>query len=82
MNLLESMCESWDNYLISKYDLYNNKNERLGYILNFMKLDDIDIRIVESFKVQIIIFFSHLLTINQNALFKFINNDKYSLAFC
>ena len=43
-----------NNYLISKYDLYNNKNERLGYILNFMKLDDIDIRIVESFKVQII----------------------------
>ncbi len=59
-----------NDYLISKYDLYNDKNERLGYILNFMKLDDIDIRIVKSFKVQIImisaialivIFFSFLI---------------------
>lgn len=43
-----------NNYLISKFDLYNNKNERLGYILNFVKLNDIDIRIVESFKIQTI----------------------------
>ena len=43
-----------NNYLISKYNLYNNKNERLGYILNFVKLSDIDIRIVESFKIQTI----------------------------
>lgn len=43
-----------NNYMISKYDLYNNKNERLGYILNFVKLSDIDIRIVESFKIQTI----------------------------
>jgi signal transduction histidine kinase len=43
-----------NNYLISKYDLYNERNEQLGYILNFIKLDDIDFQVVESFKIQII----------------------------
>ena len=43
-----------NNYLISKYDLHNERNEKLGYILNFIKLDDIDFQVVESFKIQII----------------------------
>ena len=43
-----------NNYLISKYNLFNEKNEKLGNILNFVKLSDIDVQIVKSFKVQII----------------------------
>jgi signal transduction histidine kinase len=43
-----------NNYLISKYELYDERNEKLGYILNFIKLDDIDFQVVKSFKIQII----------------------------
>ena len=43
-----------NNYLISKYELYDERNEKLGYILNFIKLDDIDFEVVKSFKIQII----------------------------
>jgi signal transduction histidine kinase len=59
-----------NNYLISKYNLFNDKQERLGDIVNFIKLSDIDIQVVKSFKIQIImisiivlivIFFSFLL---------------------
>lgn len=59
-----------NNYLISRYTLYNNANEKLGDVLNFVKLSDINVQIVQSFKIQIImttlialiiIFFSFLI---------------------
>ena len=43
-----------NNYLISKYNLINERNEKLACILNFVKLDDIDTQIVTSSKIQII----------------------------
>ena len=43
-----------NGYLISKYVLYYKDNEKLAYILNFKKLEDIDTQRVESFKTQII----------------------------
>jgi signal transduction histidine kinase len=66
-----------NNYLISKYNLFNDKHERLGDIVNFVDLNDIDIQIVKSFKIQIImisvialiiIFFSFLLYLYSNYL--------------
>ena len=79
-----------NNYLISKYNLLNEKNEKLGSILNFMKLDDIDIQIVKSFKIQIImtslialiiIFFSFLIYLYNNYLnqIKIQENKKQSI---
>jgi nitrogen-specific signal transduction histidine kinase len=65
------------NYLISRYNLFNDKHERLGNILNFVKLSDIDVQIVESFKIQIImisvivliiIFFTFLFYLYSNYL--------------
>lgn len=43
-----------NEYLISKYELFNERNEKLGYILNFIKIKEIDTQIVESLKIQII----------------------------
>ncbi|QKF76854.1 ATP-binding protein [Arcobacter defluvii] len=59
-----------NGYLISNFILYNKNNEKLAYIINFMDLNNIDLQIVKSFKVQIImvsvialiiIFFSFLI---------------------
>ncbi len=59
-----------NGYLISNFILYDKNNEKLAYIINFMDLNNIDLQIVKSFKVQIImvsvialiiIFFSFLI---------------------
>ena len=79
-----------NDYLISKYNLFNDKNERLGNILNFVKLSDIDIQIVKSFKIQvimisvialIILFFSFLIYLYTNYLkqLKIQENKKQSI---
>lgn len=79
-----------NDYLISKYNLFNDKNERLGDILNFVKLSDIDIQIVKSFKIQvimisvialIILFFSFLIYLYTNYLkqLKIQENKKQSI---
>ena len=79
-----------NNYLISTFNLYNERNEKLGYILNFVHLSDIDIQIVKSFKVQIImisvialiiLFFSFLIYLYTNYLkqLKFQENKKQSI---
>ncbi|RXJ83746.1 hypothetical protein CRU90_08040 [Arcobacter cloacae] len=68
VNIPEYIVEN--GYLISNYTLYDKNNDKLAYILNFIKLKDIDLQIVKSFKIQIImvsvialiiIFFSFLL---------------------
>lgn len=70
VNIPEYIVEN--GYLISNYTLYDKNNDKLAYILNFIKLKDIDLQIVKSFKIQIImvsvialiiIFFSFLLFI-------------------
>ena len=79
-----------NNYLISKYNLYNEKSEQLGYILNFVKLSDIDFQIVESFKIQtvmssviilIVLFFTFLIYLYTNYLrqLKIEENKKQSI---
>ena len=79
-----------NDYLISKYNLHNEKNEQLGYILNFVKLADIDFQIVESFKIQtvmtsiiilIILFFTFLIYLYTNYLrqIKIEENKKQSI---
>ncbi|MDD2895404.1 MAG: ATP-binding protein [Aliarcobacter sp.] len=79
-----------NDYLISKYNLFNDKNERLGNILNFVKLSDIDVQIVKSFKIQIImlsiialiiLFFSFLIYLYTNYLkqLKMQENKKQSI---
>lgn len=79
-----------NDYLISKYNLFNDKNERLGDILNFVKLSDIDVQIVKSFKIQIImilvialiiLFFSFLIYLYTNYLkqLKIQENKKQSI---
>ena len=70
VNISEYIVEN--GYLISNYTLYDKNNDKLAYILNFVKVKDIDLQIVKSFKIQIImvsvialiiIFFSFLLYI-------------------
>ncbi|CAM3802977.1 ATP-binding protein [Arcobacter cloacae] len=70
VNIPEYIVEN--GYLISNYTLYDKNNDKLAYILNFIKVKDIDLQIVKSFKIQIImisvialiiIFFSFLLYI-------------------
>ncbi len=79
-----------NNYLISKYILHNEKGQKLGYILNFIKLSDIDVQIVKSFKIQvimvsvialIILFFSFLIYLYTNYLkqLKIQENKKQSI---
>ncbi|MDZ7820293.1 MAG: HAMP domain-containing sensor histidine kinase [Aliarcobacter sp.] len=79
-----------NNYLISNYNLFNDKNERLGNILNFVKLSDINLQIVQSFKIQIImttiialiiLFFSFLIYLYTNYLkqLKIQENKKESI---
>jgi signal transduction histidine kinase len=79
-----------NNYLISKYNLYNEKSEQLGYILYFVKLSDIDFQIVESFKIQtvmssviilIVLFFTFLIYLYTNYLrqLKIEENKKQSI---
>ena len=78
------------NYLISKYNLYNNDDENLAYILNFVKIKDIDLQIVKSFKIQmvmisviafIILFFTFLIYIYSKYLkeLKIQENKKQSI---
>jgi signal transduction histidine kinase len=79
-----------NDYLISKYELFSEKNEKLGYILNFVELKNIDTQIVASLKVQtimaslialIIIFFLFLLYLYNTYLkqIKFQENKKQSI---
>ncbi|MDD2290954.1 MAG: ATP-binding protein [Aliarcobacter sp.] len=79
-----------NDHLISTYNLYNERNEKLGYILNFVKLKDIDVQMVKSFKVQIImisvialiiIFFSFLIYLYTSYLrqLKIQENKKQSI---
>ena len=79
-----------NDYLISKYNLYNEKNEQLGFILNFVKIKDIDLQVVQSFKMQtimiltiilIIIFFSLLIYLYTDYLkqLKIQENKKQSI---
>ena len=78
------------NYLISKYNLYNKDDESLAYILNFVKIKDIDLQIVKSFKIQmvmisviafIILFFTFLIYIYSKYLkeLKIQENKKQSI---
>ena len=78
------------NYLISKYNLYNKDDENLAYILNFVKIKDIDLQIVKSFKIQmvmisviafIILFFTFLIYIYSKYLkeLKIQENKKQSI---
>ena len=66
-----------NNYLISKFILNNEKNEKIGSFLSFVKLDDINIQVVKDFKIQIImisvialiiLFFSFLIYLYTNYL--------------
>ena len=79
-----------NDYLISTYNLYNERNEKLGCILNFVKLKDIDVQTVKSFKIQIImvsvtaliiIFFSFLIYLYTSYLrqLKIQENKKQSI---
>jgi signal transduction histidine kinase len=79
-----------NDHLISTYNLYNERNEKLGYILNFVKVKDIDVQMVKSFKVQIImisvialiiIFFSFLIYLYTSYLrqLKIQENKKQSI---
>lgn len=43
-----------NGYLISNYTIYDQNNYKLAYIFNFLKLDNIDLQTIESFKIQII----------------------------
>jgi signal transduction histidine kinase len=43
-----------NNYLINKYKLSNKFDSDLAYIINFTKLDDIDIETIKSFRTQLI----------------------------
>ncbi len=61
-----------DGYLISNHVILDGNNEKIAYILNFLKLENIDLQSVKSFKIQIvmvsiialiIIFFNFLLYI-------------------
>jgi signal transduction histidine kinase len=79
-----------NGYLISKYTLYDKKNDKLAYILNFIELKNIDLQIVKSFKIQIImvsvialiiIFFTFLIFIYSRHLkeIKLQENKKQSI---
>ena len=79
-----------DNYLISKYTLYDKNKKTLAYIINFMDLKNIDLHLVESFKIQtimtliialIIIFFSFLIYLYSKHLkdIKFQEQKKQSI---
>ena len=88
INISDYIIEN--NYLISKYNLYNKDDEKLAYILNFVKIKDIDLQIVKSFKIQmimisviafIILFFTFLIYIYSKYLkeLKIQENKKQSI---
>ena len=88
INISDYIIEN--NYLISKYNLYNKDDENLAYILNFVKIKDIDLQIVKSFKIQmvmisviafIILFFTFLIYIYSKYLkeLKIQENKKQSI---
>ncbi len=53
-----------NGYLISKYKLYNERDEQLGFILNFVKIENIDFQIIQSFKMQTIMILTIILIIS------------------
>ncbi|MCB9096241.1 MAG: hypothetical protein H6630_01090, partial [Arcobacter sp.] len=88
VNISEYIVEN--GYLISNYTLYDKNNDKLAYIINFVKLKDIDLQIVKSFKIQIImvsvialiiLFFSFLIFIYSKYIkeIKFQENKKQSI---
>ena len=88
INISDYIIEN--NYLISKYNLHNKDDESLAYILNFVKIKDIDLQIVKSFKIQmvmisviafIILFFTFLIYIYSKYLkeLKIQENKKQSI---
>lgn len=52
INISDFIIEN--NFLISKFTLFDKNNEKLAYILSFKKLENVDLQIIKSFKIQII----------------------------